>query len=179
MRIKPLSGLATTWQKLMWQAIAVLVIAWLLARWTWALFAPGAASVLPAVTRTSVVQAEHVFGIAAVTTAVTVQAALPNVKLVGVFAGTPGFAIVEIDGKRQLGLKPGDEIAAGAKLVEVGIDHVLIERGGVRQSISLEGRSTARATAAGSLAIAATEAAVLSASAVSALMPDMKHKIGF
>ena len=138
---------ASAWRPFMWRVLAVLVIGTLLAKWTWVLFAPRSAQVLPAMLPSTGFQAEHLFGSAAVS-AVTVQAALPNVRLVGVFAGTPGFAVLELDGKRQLGLATGHEIVAGAKLVEVAIDYVVIERGGVRQQIQLEGKTSAIKSAA-------------------------------
>jgi hypothetical protein len=66
-----------------------------------------------------------------------IPAVMPGIRLVGVFAGTPGFAVFELDGKRQLGLATGHEIVAGAKLINVAGDHVVIERDGVAQQILL------------------------------------------
>ena len=129
----------------MWRVVAVLVIGALLAHWTWVLFAPRSASVLPALQPASDLQAGRLFGIAAVTTQAP-QVALPNVHLIGVFAGTPGFAVLELNGKQQ-GLAVGREIVPGAKLMEVANDHVVIERGGVRQQIQLEGKDSARIAA--------------------------------
>lgn len=130
-------------RRLMWQILAVLVLGALLAHWVWVLFAPRSVSALPAVQVATDSQAGRLFGIAAVTTQMP-QVALPNVRLIGVFAGSPGFAVLELDGKRQLGLATGREIVAGATLVEVASDHVVIERGGVRQQIQLEGKDSAR-----------------------------------
>lgn len=177
---------AVEWITFMWRVLAVLVIGAMLAHWTWLIFAPRSNTVLPAMQADAGISAEHLFGIAAVSavSGVTTQAALPNVRLVGVFAGTPGFAVLELDGKRQLGLAVGQDVVTGAKLVEVAIDHVVIERGGVRQQISLEGKTNAikSATAASvqtiplpvSLpVIVPVVAAVLSASAV----PDTAAKL--
>jgi general secretion pathway protein C len=66
--------------------------------------------------------------------------------------------VLELDGKRQLSVATGNEITPGNRLVKVAIDHVVIERGGVRQQIFLEGKATAIKSAAA--------ASVLSASAV-------------
>ncbi len=145
LRASGVPGIA--WGGLVWRMLAVLVIGALLARWTWLLFAPRSAQVLPAALPASGVQAEHLFGGVAAS-GVTVQAALPNVRLVGVFAGTPGFAVLELDGKRQVGLLTGREIVAGTKLVEVAIDHVTIERNGARQQIRLAGKEPANSSAA-------------------------------
>ena len=133
---------AAIWRASIWRLLAVIVIAAMLANWTWVFFAPRSADVLPAMPADAGFQAEHLFGIAAAS-GVAAQAALPNVRLVGVFAGSPGFAVLELDGKRQLGLAVGQEVVAGAKLVEVAMDHVVIEQGGVRQQIALEGKVTA------------------------------------
>lgn len=126
----------TAWNTFIWRVLAVLVIVPMLAHWTWVLFAPGSASVLPAPLPASDFQTGRLFGNAAAS-AVTVQAVMPNVRLIGVFAGAPGFAVLELDGNHQLGLATGREIVAGVKLFEVAIDHVVIEHGGVRQLIPL------------------------------------------
>jgi len=118
----------------MWQVLGVLVIGAMLAHWAWVLFAPRSAAVLPAMQAASEFQAEHLFGIVPASAA---SSAMPNVRLVGVFAGKPGFAVLELDGKRQMGLATGAEIVAGSRLVEVAIDHVVVERSGVRQQIDM------------------------------------------
>ena len=138
MSLRTSGVLGTAWGVFMWRVLAVLVIGAMLAHWIWVLFAPRSAQVLPAALPAADFHAEHLFGIAAAS-GVTVHASLPNVRLVGVFAGTPGFAVLELDGKRQLGVATGHEIVAGAKLVEVAIDHVVIERGGVRQQLRMTG----------------------------------------
>lgn len=125
-----------------WRVLAVLVIGAMLANWTWVIFAPRSASALPAVQPASGFQAERLFGIAAAS-GVTGTALMPNVRLVGVFAGMPGFAVLELDGKRQVGLATGKEIVAGTRLLEVASDHVVIERGSVHQQIQLEGMAAA------------------------------------
>lgn len=151
----------------MWRMLAVLVIGAQLAHWTWVLFAPGSASVLPAKLPDADYRAERLFGIAAVSS-VSVAPVMPNVRLIGVFAGKPGFAILELDGKRQLGLATGREIVAGAKLVEVAIDHVTIERDGVRQQIQLQGKTSAIRSAAAASVQAVPVAAAMHASAANA-----------
>ncbi|MDD4928341.1 MAG: type II secretion system protein N [Gallionella sp.] len=127
----------------MWRVVAVLVTGALLAHWTWVLLAPVSVHVLSAAQHESDIPAEHLFGVAAPSES-RHEAALPNVRLVGVFAGTPGFAIFELDGKRQVGLVTGRELVAGAKLVEVAKDHVVIERRGVREQIQIEKKLPAR-----------------------------------
>ncbi len=143
MGIRELSMNAGISSEYIWRILAVLVIAALLAHWTWVLFAPQSASVLPAAQPVGDFQAEHLFGIAPAS-GVATQAILPEGKLVGVVAGKPGFAILELDGKRQVGYATGKEIVAGTKLVEVANDHVVIEQGGARQRIPLEDKALKR-----------------------------------
>lgn len=127
---------------IMWRVLALLVMATMLAHWTWVLFAPRSGSVLPAAEIASNFEAERLFGSVAAP-GVPVQASLPGVRLVGVFSGNPGFAVLELDGKRQLGLATGGEIVAGTRLVEVDKDLVVIEHGGIRQQIRLESKAAA------------------------------------
>lgn len=125
---------------LIWRVLAVLVIVAMLVHWIWLLFTPASASVLPAMEASGESRAEQLFGVASISAVVS---AIPDVRLLGVFAGNPGFAVIELDGKRQIGLATGKEIVAGSKLVEVATDHVVIEGGGVRKRIPLEGRAFA------------------------------------
>lgn len=143
-----LNGVTPARAMLIWRVVTVLVLGALLTHWVWVIFAPRSASVLPAVQSAPDLKAESLFGVAAVSSVSGTQSVLPNVRLVGVFAGTPGFAVMELDGRRQVGLAEGGEIAAGAKLVEIASDHVVIERDGVRQQIALEGKTTALGNAA-------------------------------
>jgi hypothetical protein len=124
----------------MWRVLAVLVVVTLLVHWIWVLFEPRSIPVLPAEFPSPDSHAEQMFGSTLTASTSAVPVVMPNVRLVGVFAGVPGFAVLELDGKRQLGLATGHEIVAGAKLVEVAKDYVVIERAGVRQQIQLARR---------------------------------------
>lgn len=128
---------------LFWRALGALVLGVLLARWTWVLFAPQATAM--AVSREPAVAAEtgRLFGVAAAAPAQVETGALPNVQLIGVFAaraGKPSFAVLRLDGK-QVGVAMGETVSGGAKLTEVHADYVLLERAGVQQRVSLEGRA--------------------------------------
>jgi type II secretory pathway component PulC len=145
-----------------WRILAILVIVALLANWIWVLFAPRSVSVLPAVQTSSDFQAEHLFGIAPVSIQ-PVMPVMPNVRLVGVFA--PSFAVLEFDGKRQVGLATGHQVVPGATLVEVAKDHVVIERDGVRQQINLESKNSAGRLAASVQSLPSVAAPVTNADA--------------
>jgi general secretion pathway protein C len=59
-----------------------------------------------------------------------------NLVLVGVIA--PGYALISVDGRPQEPYALGQEITAGAVLRAVYADRVIIERGGVTESLMLQ-----------------------------------------
>jgi len=67
-----------------------------------------------------------------------------NLALIGVFAGRNGFAVFEVDGKRQIGVPIGGEIAPGMKLLEAASDHVIVGESGARQRVDLRGATPTR-----------------------------------
>lgn len=125
---------------LSWSGLGALVVGALLARWTWILFAPHTLAVLPPKPEVTGAAAESLFGAVAASgvAAATGGSTIPGVKLIGVFAGKHGFAVLRLDEKRQLGVALGEEVAPGTKLVEVAADHVLLEHNGLRQRVNLE-----------------------------------------
>ncbi len=125
-----------------WSSIAAIVLGALLAKWAWALFAPPDVAMVYAAERGSSVAAENLFGIAATPAGNAQLAAVQNIRLVGVFAGTPGFAIFELHGK-QLAVPLGAEVAQGATLAEIAADHVIIKGVGLSQRVDLARRGAA------------------------------------
>lgn len=126
---------------LSWRGVGALVVGILLARWTWALFEPHTFAVLPAKSESAEASAA-LFGTAApvATTDSTESGKVSALRLVGVFSGKHGFAILRMDEKRQIGVALGEEAYKGAKLVEVAADYVLLEHNGTRQRINLENK---------------------------------------
>ncbi len=121
-----------------WRGLTAIVLGAMLAKWTWLLFAPRETSLVYAAETNASAAAENMFGVAAVSSGNAQIVALPNAKLVGVFAGSPGFAILELDGGKQVGVALGGEVAHGVKLEEIAADHVVIAGGGARQRVDLE-----------------------------------------
>ncbi len=123
-----------------WQSLGIVLFAVMLARWVW-IFAAPPEMAMPATTswqKSDV--SEDLFGRAADTNASAVIAG--NIKLIGLFAHkTAGFAVLQIDGK-QVGGGLGAEVAPGLRLVETNADHVLLERGGIRQRLDLQASGT-------------------------------------
>jgi hypothetical protein len=125
------------WGVYMWRVLAMLVIVSMLVHWGWVLFEPRSISALPAVIPALSSHTEQLFGGVRPVSKSAIPSVMPGIRLVGVFAGVPGFAVFELDRKRQLGVATGHEIVAGTKLVNVANDHVVIERDGVPQQILL------------------------------------------
>jgi len=126
-----------------WRGVSALVLGVLLAKWFWILFAPHAIFTAAMPERAAGLEAGRLFGVALSTEEVTQGVALPNVQLLGVFAasaGKPGFAVLKLDDKSQVGVAEGEEVAAGTKLLAVHADYVLLEHAGVQQRVNLENK---------------------------------------
>lgn len=99
---------------------------------------------------TTAVESGRLFGVAASTVSPAAGLALPDVRLIGVFSprvGQPGFAVLKLNDKQQVGVAVGEGVAPGTKLMEVHPDYVLLERAGVQQRVDLEGKSAGGAGA--------------------------------
>lgn len=126
-----------------WRGLSALILGVLLAQWFWILFAPHATFTAAVPERAASLEAGRLFGVAQSTESAAQGVALPNVQLLGVFAanaGKPGFAILKLDDKRQVGVAEGGEVASGTKLIAVHADHVLLEHAGVQQRVNLENK---------------------------------------
>ena len=111
-----------------------------LAYWTWIWFAPRAQP------RAEVVAAES-GNIASASLAFgrverNKTAAAPTgiaIKLLGVVAasgGRRGYAVVQLEAKQILAVHEGEDVTPGLRLAEVHPDHVILERGGVRETLA-------------------------------------------
>jgi hypothetical protein len=137
-----ISRLAYYWP-VTWRGLGAMILGVLLAKWCWIFFAPHVIYTAAMPDRASASNAGQLFGIAQSLDKATQGVALPNVQLLGVFAAGPGkrgFAILKIEGKRQMGLAEGEEVSAGTKLLSVHDDYVLLERSGVQQRVNLENK---------------------------------------
>jgi general secretion pathway protein C len=119
---------------------ALLMFGLVLAYWTWVWFAP---RVEP---RAEVVAAESGNLAAASLVFGRVErnkgAAAPTgiaIKLLGVVAasgGRRGYAVVQLEGKQILAVHEAEDVTPGLRLAEVHPDHVILERGGVREMLA-------------------------------------------
>jgi len=144
---------AVSSSSLVWRVLGALMLGVVLARWSWILFAPHATAVAVVPERGATVEAGRLFGVAVAGGAASgvsapEVAALPNVHLLGVFAarvGQPGFAVLKLDDKRQVGVVVGESVAPGTRLLEAHPDYVLLERAGMQQRVNLEGNAAGAA----------------------------------
>ncbi len=130
---------------------AVAVLGLVLAYWTWAWFSPRVeprveASAAPSV---SVAAAGGLFGTQPRAQKGAAATGLA-IKLLGVVAAAPGkrgYAVVQLEGKDILAVHEGEDVAPGIRLAEVLPDHILLERGGVQESLAWPEKRAAGAAA--------------------------------
>lgn len=141
--------LRTRWITLL-NLVLTALLCWQLAHWTWLFLAPSPARPAPAASGTpglaqllETIRAAQLFGgasQAAPTDATQATTAL-NLRLSGVFATTgrlPAVAIIKVESKGDLPFGNGDAILPGVTLEQVRPDHVVLNRGGVREKLLLE-----------------------------------------
>ncbi len=62
-----------------------------------------------------------------------------SIKLLGIVAASGnrlGYAVLRLDGRQTLAVPQGAEVEPGLRLVEVQVDHVVLERSGGRESLA-------------------------------------------
>jgi general secretion pathway protein C len=133
--------------------LALALLCWVLARWTWVLLAPAAPVVVPATPAPVDIQAAldeilraRLFSGKAAGEAPIAGTARRDVQLAGVFATAPqgrGWAVLQLEGKAQQVAANGTEIAPGLLLDQVFGDHVVVTRDGTRERIDLARRVAA------------------------------------
>ena len=133
--------------------LALALLCWVLARWTWVLLAPAAPVVVPATPAPVDIQAAldeilraRLFSGKAAGEAPIAVTARRDVQLAGVFATAPqgrGWAVLQLEGKAQQVAANGTEIAPGLLLDQVFGDHVVVTREGTRERIDLARRVAA------------------------------------
>lgn len=148
---------------------ALAVFGLVLAYWTWVWFAPRAeprAEVAVAETG-SIASASLVFG----RVERNKNAAAPTgiaIKLLGVVAasgGRRGYAVVQLEGKQILAVHEGDDVTPGVRLAQVQPEQVILERGGVRETLAWPQRKGVAPPAAQAAAAAAPKPAEAAAPA--------------
>jgi general secretion pathway protein C len=138
--------------------LALALLCWVLARWTWVVIAPAAPAVPPPAAAPIDLQAAldeilraRLFSGDAQPPAI--QASRQDVQLAGVLATSPngrGWAVLQLEGKpHQVAVAAsGAEILPGVVLDQVLADHVVVRRQGNRERIELARRVSAAPSAA-------------------------------
>ena len=154
MRVLPLgrSGLAQTALVSLLTLAALALLGMVLAYWTWVWFAPRAEPRAQAAAGETgnLASAGRMFGRMERSKASAAPTGIA-MKLLGVVAasgGRRGYAVVQLDGKQILAVHEGNDVAPGVRLAEVHPDHVILERGGTRETLAWpEKRATAASAA--------------------------------
>ncbi|MEO6155948.1 MAG: type II secretion system protein N, partial [Thermomonas sp.] len=72
------------------------------------------------------------------------------IRLLGIVAATPGhggYAAVQLGAKEIIAVREGENVLPGIVLAEVAARHVILERGGRRETLTLPEPTPAPATA--------------------------------
>jgi general secretion pathway protein C len=164
MQVLPLgrSNLAQTALVSLLTLAAVAAFGFVLAYWTWNWFAPRAEprAEVAAVGTGSIASTGLAFGRVerSKNTAAPTGMAIKLLGVVAASAGRRGYAVVQLDAKQILAVHEGDDVTPGLLLAEVHPDHVILERGGVSETLTWPQQK--RAAAAGApAAVAAPPAA--------------------
>jgi general secretion pathway protein C len=110
------------------------------AYWTWQWLAPRAATRAPTLPSaiSNLTSASGLFGTAQQETGSAASAGI-EIRLLGIMAATAGrngYAVLRIEPRQIITVQEGKDIVPGIQLAAVGIDHVILERDGIRQTLS-------------------------------------------
>jgi general secretion pathway protein C len=119
---------------------ALTLLALVAAYWTWIWFAPLPEPRAPSAadTGTAAASAGALFG----SMRRDPNSPAPTgiaIRLLGIVAATEGrrgYAVVQLEAKEILAVLEGEDVAPGIRLAEVGTDHVILERGGIRETLA-------------------------------------------
>ena len=155
MQVLPLgrSSLAQTAVVSLLTLAALALFGLVLAYWTWIWFVPRAEprAEVAAVETGSLASAGLVFGRVErnKNTAAPTGIAIRLLGVVAASGGRRGYAVVQLEAKQILAVHEGEDVTPGLRLAEVHPDHVILERGGVRETLTWpQQKSAAAATAA-------------------------------
>jgi general secretion pathway protein C len=130
---------------------ALTLLGFVLAYWTWAWFAPRAEPRVETVADDggSVASASALFGRVqrGQNTAAPTGIAIKLLGVVAASGGRRGYAVVQLEGKQILAALEGEDVAPGIRLAEVHPDHVILERGGIRETLAWPEQRAAAAPA--------------------------------
>ena len=133
-------------------AAALILLVMVAAHWTWAWFAPrqeprAQVAANPGGHATS---AKGLFGNLeqAKNGASPTGIAIRLLGIVAATAGRHGYAVMRLEPGKIFAVREGEDIAPGIMLAEVGADHVILERGGIRETLAWPEKSASAESAA-------------------------------
>jgi general secretion pathway protein C len=122
---------------------ALALLGLVLAYWTWEWLAPAAEPRTQTAPAGEPVEAAYdLFGSAHVDRNGAAPAGVA-VQLLGVVAAAgkePAYALVQLDGRQVLAVRRGEALAPGVRLTGVYADRVILDRGGIEQSLAFPER---------------------------------------
>ena len=138
------SNIAQTAAVTLATVVALALLGLVVAYWTWVWLAPLPEPRAPSVADSGTASAGALFG----STRRDPNSPVPTgiaIRLLGVVAATEGrrgYAVVQLEGKEILAVLEGEDVASGIRLAEVDTDHVILERGGIRETLAWPEKST-------------------------------------
>lgn len=130
---------------------AIVLLGLVLAYWTWAWLAPRPESRAQVAVQTGdrVEAAQGMFGSAAQdrNTAAPTGIAIRLLGIVAATGGRGGYAVVQLEAKQILAVREGENVTPGIRLAEISTRQVILERGGIRETLALPEKNTAPAPA--------------------------------
>lgn len=134
---------------------SLFLLAMIAAYWTWQWLGPAQVMRLPT-TLSTVGKASSAGGLFGSTllAADSAPATGSGIRLLGSVAanaGHTGVALLRIDPRVTMAVREGDEILPGLRLTAVARDHVILERGGVRETLAWPSKAGAADPAAARL----------------------------
>jgi general secretion pathway protein C len=134
---------------------SLFLLAMIGAYWTWQWLGPAHVMRLPAAVSTvaKADSASDLFG-NSVLPADSALVSGSGIRLLGSVvanAGHTGYALLRIDPRLTMAVREGDEILPGLRLAGVARNHVILERGGVRETLAWPAKAGATEPAAARL----------------------------
>lgn len=116
---------------------AVVALAYVGSYWTWAWLAPRPQPRAQAAAESNGAPADALFGnVQHDRDAAPTGIAIRLLGLVAAMEGHLGYAVVQLESREIIAVREGGDVSPGIRLAEVGIDSVILERGGIRETLA-------------------------------------------
>ena len=116
--------------------VACVLLACVLAYWTWTWLAPRPEPRSAVLVEPRLETAYTLFGATQATPNAAIGASLTLLGIAAASGEKPGHALLRVDGTRTLVVREREEVVAGLTLAEVHRDHVVLDRSGARETLA-------------------------------------------